>query len=108
MARIEFNIRCSYEGKPEVKRITGYTFQWKDLYFGVSNDNPIDREDKFKEWTITELNTGYRILSAGKKDEAINEILEMDLDIIRKGIEKAGVSDINEDTIIQSEYLSAE
>ena len=106
MARVEFNIRCSNDGKPEVKRITGYTFQWKDLYFGVSNDNPINSEDKFKEWSITELNTGYKVLSAGKKDEAINKILDMDLDIIRKGIEKAGVSDINEDTIIQWDYLS--
>ena len=66
-----------------------------------------DLRDKFKEWTITELNTGYKVLSAGKKNEAIERILEMDLDIIKKGVEKAGVSDINEDTIIQSEYLSA-
>lgn len=106
MARVEFNIRCIREGKKEVKRITGYTFKWEDLYFGVSNDNPFNPDYKFKEWTITELNTGYRLLSAGKKDKAINELLEIDVDVIRNGIKKAGVPDINEDTIIQSLYYT--
>ena len=115
MKRQLFNIYVINNQGRGARAVTGYTFFYRGIRCGVSNCY-IDSFGSIArgcEWKITELSTGAFFATGASMKEAvtagmqfIDENREKFTDAIRKNREKYGMTDINEKTRVQYDFLT--